>query len=117
MYYFTVVEVHDNTFMFQILKTGPIIGPLIYPALLDLCFLPDSANILMVGPQEDNSTISDTAVHVAELHRRAIGLECNIARVLGRDRSGAGWFISALDPPPQNALISQCGLQVIYFFS
>lgn len=96
--------------MFQVLKVGPIVGPLIYPALLDLCFLPDAASVLVAGSSEDMPT--DGASETPDHTRRALGLECNISRVVGRSRSGSGWFLSALDPPPQSALAQRCGIQV-----
>ena len=96
--------------LFQVLKAGPIVGPLIYPALLDLCYLPDAASALVAGSPDDAPV--DGAREAAEHTRRALGLECNIARVVGRSRSGSGWFLSALDPPPQSALAQRCGIQV-----
>ena len=98
--------------LFQVLKAGPIVGPLIYPALLDLCFLPDAATVLVAGSQEEASGTLDGAGEAADLARRAIALDCTIARVVGRVRNGSGWFLNTLDPPAQTGLSQRCGLQV-----
>jgi hypothetical protein len=87
----------------QLLKTS-IIGPLLYPALLDLCYLSDPAAGLVAGNAED---VVGAAAELPDLTHRVLGLECTIARVLSRSRGGSGWYISALDPPPLSVQLQQ----------